>query len=52
VKIAPEVFHLREDGPTEVANANPGPEFYDAILEAEGLCPTHAILVEQEGSKS
>ncbi len=51
VKVAPDVFALRAPGPTEVSIQNPGPDLHDSVFEAEGLCPTHAILVEQENDE-
>lgn len=46
VKIAPMVFLLPSDGPTRVIDETPNVEFAEIVREAEALCPTKAIRVE------
>ncbi len=46
VKLAPHVFYLPASGPVQVLEPSPGPELADLMREAEALCPTNAIRVE------
>jgi ferredoxin len=45
-RLLPEVFRLPPGGPAEVREA-PGPELAERVREAEALCPTRAIRVEE-----
>jgi ferredoxin len=40
------VFLLPSDGPTRVIDETPNVEFAEIVREAEALCPTKAIRVE------
>jgi ferredoxin len=43
---APEVFEVRDDGFLYILNETPDDSLRDKVLEAERLCPTQAITVE------
>ena len=43
MRIAPEIFEVREDGYLYVLNETPGPEWRDKMVEAMESCPTQAI---------
>ncbi len=45
VRLLPEVFRLGDRRTAEVWQA-PGPELAERVREAETLCPTNAIRVE------
>jgi ferredoxin len=46
VRIAPDVFSLPEGGPARVAaSAELDPEVFEAVREAEAVCPTGAIRI-------
>jgi ferredoxin len=45
VRLLPQVFRLGDQGPAEVWRA-PGPDLAERVREAETLCPTNAIRVE------
>jgi ferredoxin len=44
---APEVFEVRDDGFLYVLNETPDESLREKVLEAERLCPTQAITVEE-----
>jgi ferredoxin len=45
---APEIFDQDEDdGSVILLEAEPGPEFYDAVREAAAACPAHAIFFDE-----
>jgi len=46
-QVCPEVFELRSDGYLYILNESPPPELHDTVIEAEELCPTGAITIEQ-----
>lgn len=46
-RIAPSVFRLPVEGPSQVLVAEPAADQTDAIREAAQMCPMHAILVEE-----
>ena len=46
VRVAPEIFALAGDGPTQVINPEPDLSLHDLAREAETLCPARAIVVE------
>jgi ferredoxin len=43
---APEVFEVRDDGFLYILNETPAAPLREMVLEAERLCPTQAITVE------
>jgi ferredoxin len=43
VAVCPEVFDLTDDGYAEASPGEVAPEFEDAVHEAIGACPEHAI---------
>lgn len=45
---APEVFVVKEDG-TWVLQETPGEELREKVLDAMRGCPTHAVIVEENG---
>ena len=46
MQVCPEVFEVRSDGYLYVLDENPPEELRDKVKEAEDLCPTGAITVE------
>ena len=46
-QICPEVFEIRSDGYLYVLQENPDTSLREKLLEAEDLCPTGAITVEE-----
>lgn len=46
LRSAPEVFAQDENGVSGVTRPEPGPEQYDEVHEAVGLCPVQAIRME------
>lgn len=47
-RIAPGVFALPPSGASEVIDATPAPDQHDAVREAATMCPTGAIIVEDD----
>jgi ferredoxin len=43
----PAVFQLGDDGLSHVIADNPDPEQYGCIRDAEAICPTSAITIEE-----
>lgn len=52
VRVAPQLFQQRGDGPTVVLDPTPPPALHDAAQEAEGLCPVAAIRVERDDGRA
>ncbi len=46
-QLAPEVFEIRDDGYLYVLQEEPPAELHDKVREAEELCPTGAISLEE-----
>lgn len=46
-QICPEVFEIRSDGYLYVLQENPDTSLREKLLEAEDLCPTGAITIEE-----
>lgn len=46
-QICPEVFEIRSDGYLYVLQENPDSTLREKLLEAEDLCPTGAITIEE-----
>lgn len=46
-QICPEVFEIRSDGYLYVLQENPDSSLRAKLLEAEDLCPTGAITIEE-----
>lgn len=46
-QICPEVFEIRSDGYLYVLQENPDSSLREKLLEAEDLCPTGAITIEE-----
>lgn len=45
-QVCPDVFEVRSDGYLYILQEEPGPELHDQVREAEELCPTGAIAIE------
>ncbi len=48
VRLAPEVFEVRDDGYLYVLNEHPPEEFRERLREAVNGCPTGAISIEED----
>ncbi|MET0577521.1 MAG: ferredoxin [Ilumatobacteraceae bacterium] len=46
MQVCPEVFEVRSDGYLYVLQEEPPPELWDKVREAEEICPTGAISLE------
>jgi ferredoxin len=46
MQVCPEVFEVRSDGYLYVLQEEPGEELRAKVTEAEELCPTGAITIE------
>jgi ferredoxin len=46
MQVCPEVFEVRADGYLYVLQEEPPEELRPKVLEAEALCPTGAITIE------
>jgi ferredoxin len=47
MQVCPEVFEVRSDGFLYVLQDEPPPELHERVREAEQLCPTGAITLEE-----
>lgn len=47
MRLAPEIFEVRDDGFLYILNENPGPELEAKLEEAVNGCPTGAISIER-----
>jgi ferredoxin len=47
MQVCPEVFEVRGDGFLYVLDENPPEELHERVREAESLCPTGAISLEE-----
>jgi ferredoxin len=46
MQVCPEVFEVRSDGYLYILQEEPPEELRPKVVEAEGLCPTGAITIE------
>ena len=49
VRVAPQLFALRDDGPTEVTQPEPPRDLQEPAREAAEICPALAIRISEDG---